>query len=282
VVKKKRRFSFRALTSLILFWMFAVLLVSGVVLYIAPAGRIAHWTEWRMLALTKEQWQGLHTLSSLTFLIGGLFHFLKFNRRVIWTYVKRSRVHGSPFRGALAASVLAATLVIVGTLAGVPPFSYVVDLGERATDSWDTSDVRPPAPHAEELPIAQVVERLGLDPATARSILESAGIRPEGPEQLLKDVAHANRTTPAAIYALLSEKAPQAATGSAASPAGGAGLGRMTLGELAAELGLERDEAVELLLGQGVKAGPSETLRRIAERHQMTPMQLRELLEERR
>ena len=49
-----KKFNFRALTSLTLLWMFLALLVSGVVLYIAPPGRIAHWTDWALLGLTKE------------------------------------------------------------------------------------------------------------------------------------------------------------------------------------------------------------------------------------
>ena len=73
-----KNFSFKTFTSFILAWSFLALIISGAVLYVAPAGRIANWTRWQLIILTKEQWQAVHTLAAIVFLIGGLFHLLKF------------------------------------------------------------------------------------------------------------------------------------------------------------------------------------------------------------
>ncbi len=272
------KFSFRAFTSLILFWMFVTLLVSGVVLFIAPPGRIAHWSEWRLLALTKGQWQGVHTLSSLAFFVGGLFHLLKFNRHVIWTYVKRSRQAVAPFRGVVAASTLLWVFVIIGTGAGWPPFSLVMDLGESATQSWASTEPSPPSPHAEDLPLGTVVESLGLNRASARSVLAESGVEIAGFEHKLLEVADANDLTPAELYSLLRAAAPDTGLAPRRSAYQPAGLGRRTIAEVAAKQGIGVDDAIERLNEAGVDAGAEEKLRTVADRAGTTPAEVFSLL----
>ena len=63
----KRPFRTRAFISLVLTFSALVMLVSGLVLYVMPEGRIAYWNDWRLLALDKEQWGAIHTLTSLLF-----------------------------------------------------------------------------------------------------------------------------------------------------------------------------------------------------------------------
>lgn len=113
------RFSFRALTSLVLLWTGLAIVLSGAVLFIAPKGRIANWTGWQVMGLDKEQWAAVHTLMSIAFLLGGLFHLLKFNRRVIWAYARRSGEVESPFRWAVIGSLAVALLILAGTIAGL-------------------------------------------------------------------------------------------------------------------------------------------------------------------
>jgi len=55
-----RRFIWRAFISVATAVSFVALSVTGVVLLITPPGRVAHWTGWRIWALTKDQWSGLH------------------------------------------------------------------------------------------------------------------------------------------------------------------------------------------------------------------------------
>jgi len=35
--------------------------VGAIVLYVAPPGRIANWSVWQLLLLSKAQWQAVHT-----------------------------------------------------------------------------------------------------------------------------------------------------------------------------------------------------------------------------
>ncbi len=52
----KNKHSSRSLIAFMVTWSFAVLTVTGIVLYIVPQGRIAYWTLWSFLGLSKDQW----------------------------------------------------------------------------------------------------------------------------------------------------------------------------------------------------------------------------------
>ena len=80
VMTKMKRFHTRAFVSLLLTCSFFVLLVTGIVLYITPQGRVAHWTGWTIAGLGKEQWSAVHIVISLLFLTSAALH-LYFNWR---------------------------------------------------------------------------------------------------------------------------------------------------------------------------------------------------------
>ncbi len=268
------RFNLRALISLTLLWMFLALLVSGAVIFISPPGRIAHWTDWALLGLTKEQWQAVHTLASLLFVVGGLFHLLDLNRRAIWNYLKRSRRPDSPFRMSLLFSVILSAVVLAGTVAAVPPFSWVTGLGEWATESWETPQNSAPAPHAEEWTMRQAVESLGVDSRAARDALEAAGFTVKGPDQTLREMADHNSTTPAILFQVLA--AVQPAGEEKVKPVGSAsrGLGRRSLSDVAQEAGITPEEALERLEAAGIGAQATDTLRELAKRYDKTPVEV--------
>ena len=55
----RRSFNMRGLTAFVLAASSAIVLTSGVILYVTPQGRVAHWTGWTLLGLGKEQWRAL-------------------------------------------------------------------------------------------------------------------------------------------------------------------------------------------------------------------------------
>lgn len=134
------RFSFRALTSVLLFWSFLLLTGSGVALYIAPRCRIADQIDWRLALLAKGQWEALHTVMAVVFLVGGIFHLMRFNRRTIWVYARRSREQLSPFRWPLIIATCAVVLAVAGTIAEVPPFSTLMSIKEGFHEVWRTDE----------------------------------------------------------------------------------------------------------------------------------------------
>ena len=70
------RFSYRVLNSFFVTFDFLILLVTGVVLYVVPPGRVANWTNLELMGLTKDQWTSVHLLSALLFLLVSILHLI--------------------------------------------------------------------------------------------------------------------------------------------------------------------------------------------------------------
>lgn len=101
---------FRALTTLLVGLGFAMLMVSGGVLLISPPGRIANWTQWAILGLTKRGWTDLHVVFGALFLVAGLVH-LAFNWRPLLQHLGARMSGARGFRSemdAIAAAVAVA------------------------------------------------------------------------------------------------------------------------------------------------------------------------------
>ena len=56
----RSRFAWRSMTSVLIAASFLILVLSGVLLFVSPPGRIANWTNWTILGLRKHDWIGLH------------------------------------------------------------------------------------------------------------------------------------------------------------------------------------------------------------------------------
>ena len=80
----------RRIVSLLLIFSFILLLITGIVLYIVPAGRIAFWADWRFIGLTKEQWGDIHIISGILGLLVGFIHII-FNWKSIVLYLKNRK-----------------------------------------------------------------------------------------------------------------------------------------------------------------------------------------------
>ena len=55
----KRSLSGRGLVSVLTLTSFLVLAFTGCILFVTPPGRVANWTGWTMLGLTKHEWGAL-------------------------------------------------------------------------------------------------------------------------------------------------------------------------------------------------------------------------------
>jgi hypothetical protein len=66
------------------------MMVTGVILYIVPHGRIAYWSDWRLFGLSKEEWGDIHVNLGLLFLLSIFLH-LYFNWKPILLYLRNKR-----------------------------------------------------------------------------------------------------------------------------------------------------------------------------------------------
>ena len=109
----------RAFIAFLVTWSFAVLSVTGLVLYIVPQGRVAFWTHWSLLGLGKTDWGNVHMLFGGVFIVTGILH-LYFNWKPFKKYLAE-RVKGHlELKRELVTSLGATLLLVAAALANLP------------------------------------------------------------------------------------------------------------------------------------------------------------------
>lgn len=260
-------FRLRSFTSLLVALGFLALLVSGSVLLVSPPGRVANWTDWRMLGLSKHGWGDLHITFGALFVVGGLIH-LAFNWRPMLQHLGRGLASRPGLRLEWVAAVLVGGAVFAGTRAGVPPFSSLLAWSEQVRGSWEENRDLAPISHAELLALRELVGHAGVEPGEALARLEASGLRGHTPDTRVQAIADAGRVTPARVYALIRKPAGEQHGGGAGGGGGqrwaGGGPGWKTLTQFCADEGLDAAVVRERLAARGIKAEAGQTMREIA------------------
>ena len=224
----------RRCVSLTVFLAFIVMAVTGLVLWITPQGRVAHWAEWRLAGLDKDQWGALHSTFMILFLVTGIWHTV-LNWTALVSYfsdsAKRVRVFTREFNVAL----LLCAVFVVGTLQAWPPLAWVTGVSDWSKASWEETLGSPPYGHAELDTLERFVNRLGrwgrgqksgLAPMSVEDAvrhLQAAGFDAAAPGATLTDIARDAGRSPQDVMTTLEAAAP---TSSAAPHSSGRQRGR--------------------------------------------------------
>ena len=287
-MSKAKAFNLRSFTSFMVTVAFLVATVTGIVLFIVPQGRIANWVNWELVGLSKDAWGDIHLTFAVVFIIGGFLHLYPYNWKPFKNYLAE-RVSGRldmkrPKKEFLAA-LGAAVVLIAGTVANVPPFTYLFDLNDMAKESWVSSpDLEPPFGHAEELSLAGFSRKMNIDLKGAMAELKAKGVKFDGAKSKLNEIAAANDTNAMNVYMLIKkfEKKPAPMAVTKASLTGeeveakfsGTGIGRKTLAQVSEQVGLSLEEVKARLAKAGIKADGQQKMKEIAEPADMTPVDL--------
>ncbi len=250
------RFNLRAFTSFTLLVGGVVVAAAGVVLYVAPSGRVANLIDWQFLGLSRPDWQAIRTIFALLFLIAAPIH-LYLNWRVFWSYLRDRAPTSVSRRWELAASVVLVTLIFVFTLRGATPFSAVIAFGERVSASWPVPE------HVAEASQAGAQVSSGSSRETrapSDSPLAAQPATDSAVETGEVDTTATDRPTPG------TGTGTGGGTGTGASPGAGTGdgFGRMTLEEFCKQEGIPLTEAISRLEAAGITARGSDRLRTLA------------------
>lgn len=130
----------RSLASFFLLISGVLILVSGIVLYVAPPGRYANFYGWSILGMDKGQWEAIHTLFSYAAVIFSVIH-LVVNWHVLLNYLWDRARKAYALRRELTIAIVLTVIVGAGTIYNLPPFSTVKNLGEAFSASWETGSI---------------------------------------------------------------------------------------------------------------------------------------------
>lgn len=269
LVKQRHPFQWRSFTTFYVVLSFAIITLSGVILFITPPGRVAYWSQWQFLWLTKQQWQAVHTLFTFLFVIAASFH-LFFNWKVLTTYLRVKLEEGMKRKSELTLASGVALLILVLTLANVPPFKTVMDFGERARNSWVSPKDEPPIPHAELLTLAEFAEKVQIPLKQIKSQLAASGIVADSATVSVKSLAEKHNLTPQQLYAKMQkgtqEKVVQVAEGG--------GYGRKTIAQVCDQFKVTLPEGLRRLQASGILADESNNVRDLAAKAGKSPIDI--------
>lgn len=144
------KFNWQSFISIALVFAFIIMLVSGVILYIAPEGSLSRWIGWDVLNLTKKQWEQQHTIFSYVFVLFSLFHIFKINWGLLISYFKFNKLR-AVYLKELVIAIVIVILVFTGTLFNWKPFSSVISWGKTLSDNYGVGVNYPNIADAEKL-----------------------------------------------------------------------------------------------------------------------------------
>ncbi len=271
----KKLFSWRVFISFGLFIALVMMLVSGVILYLSPPGRVANWTDWRMIGLTKRGWQNQHIIFGFFFLILSVFHLFFINWKAFLSYLKSKTSEGLKNPGELLTIVILSSLFGAGTYFDIEPFSAVIQFGDAISNSWEQQEKQAPVPHAELLTLQQLAEQPGLggDLEALIKKLEKAGLKGVSRNKTLAEIATLNGKTAEQVYEVIAPEKTER------NKIQGQGFGKKTLQEIADEGGVSSTSLRLALRQKGIEAKPDSPLKSIAENNKIEMNELRKILE---
>jgi hypothetical protein len=282
----KNKQSTRSLIAFIVTWAFGILTVTGLVLYIVPQGRVAFWTHWSMLGLDKEQWGGVHMMFGGIFIVTGIIH-LHYNWKPFKKFLAEQVKAQLQIKQGFVVAMIFSISIVVMSVSHIPFVSWVFDLNKALKNSWVTSpELEPLFGHAEEVSLAGISRRMGLDLDLAMTALKRKGFQFNGPQDSLERIANINTTTPMAVYEVIRiyEKNTEPVSVSimtmveVESRYAGTGLGRKTLSEVCESIKLNVSSCSQHLLAKVFQIENDEKLKQAADRYDINPIDVLKML----
>jgi len=266
----------RKIVSLTALASFLLTIITSFVLYIAPQGRIAYWSDWHLLGLTKTQWGNLHINLGTLFLIALCLHVF-YNWKPITAYLSKARKVVVMTRECCLAGAIT-LLVGLGTFFELPPFSNFLAVSEHLKDVAARQYGEPPYGHAELSTLDTLATKAGLTPEQALAALQKAGFPADNATETLLELSRRHQVSPQRLYSIFVPDTPSTPESLPASPP--SGTGNLPLADLCARYDLAIPVILRGLEAKGIKARSDMTLRQIGEANGKSPQDIYTLVRE--
>ena len=273
---KNKKINWRAFTSVYMGFSALVVIFSGIILYLSPPGRVAHWSYWSLFWLTKTEWQAIHTIFTFLFVFFGGLH-IYYNWKPLMNYLRRKTKESFELRREMFIALILTVFVFAGTYNEIPPFSTVMDFGETLTDSWSSDETEPPIPHAEQLTVGEFARLIKVPEENFIRMLEKNGYAVKDTSMTLEDLAVEYGVTPSKFFELVNEKQKSVSSGTAEGSSKykmGSGFGRKKISEVFEENNLSWDEGVKILEKANIQVESDERLKSIADENNVSPIDI--------
>ncbi len=208
----------KKITSLNLGFSFLIMSYTGIILYIAPHGRISKWLDWHLFGLDKTQYQELHTTSMVTFLLFGILH-IYYNWKPIVSYMKDETRKISFTKKEFLIALILNTLFIVGTLTLTQPFKGFLDLGENIKSSWGEKskkttssslgnvqiNIKAPPQQLGRKTLQELNDMGNINLENSIKILKLEGLSDINSDSKIREIANELDATPTDIYNIITK-----------------------------------------------------------------------------
>jgi len=209
----------RMLISLVTALSFVAMSLSGTAAFIVPQGKVAFWTNWTFLGLSKTQWGNIHITTSVLFLIAGIWHTC-YNWTPLMQYLRGIPGRMTASWRDLAIASLVTIFFTVGAVTKTPPLNYILNFNNWIKESWvKTPADDPPFGHAELLSLKGFCKKMYIDTGEALIELRQAGLNVADENVTVDQIARSNSMTPAKIYQFIKKlERPETVTATVAAP----------------------------------------------------------------
>lgn len=265
---EKKSFSGRSFVTQFVVFTFVIITVSGIILYFAPPGRVANWSYWTFLFLSKGQWQSLHTLFSFIFVVMGAIHLYN-NWKTFMHYLRRKVQEGIKIKKEFSYVFVIVIAVSALTIMEIPPFSSVYALGEEFSEGWSSEESEPPVPHAELLTPSEFAAVINISTKQLLGRLEKANITVSDTTMTIAEIAAENNKIPQEIYAIAMGTSEESS---------GYGYGIKTVEQICDDAGVPVEDAVALLKEKGLEVEGSSKIKDLALELELTPFDIVEMI----
>ncbi|HPJ35927.1 MAG TPA: DUF4405 domain-containing protein [Spirochaetota bacterium] len=269
----------KRIVSLTALLTFIVTVLTSVILYIVPEGRIAYWADWRLWSLSKEQWGAIHINAGFLFLVALLLH-LYYNWKSIVLYLKNSSRDLRIFTKEFNVALILTLVFVIGTYLEIPPLSTIINVSDSFKEAAAKEYGEPPYGHAELSSLRTLAKKTDVDPEKGLRLLRESGYTVDSDSQTLKEIAEINGVSPQKIYFAMSggKKKSTVVTGKSKelpeSPV--PGTGDLTLADFCIQYNLNLKVVVRSLKESGMESKAGMTLKEIGKENNVSPLEVYE------
>lgn len=262
----------KKITSLTMLCSIIVMTYTGIMLFIAPPGRVANWANWKLLGLGKEDYAQIHITFMVLFVVMTILHVF-YNWKPITSYMKNKAKEMVVFTKDMIVALVLTLIFIFGTILAVPPFTTFLDFGNGIKHSWEKEYGTAPYSHAELSSFKMFTKKLGYDLERSEEILNSNNIKFEK-TQSLSHIGNENAVSPQFIFNLLKKNFEKDGKVTIALT----GMGKKTISEVAQTLNLSTEEFILKLKALSIEAKEDDKFKKVVEKYDMSPMDIIEKL----